>query len=67
MTETKLTQEELNQYLNSLDNKAYSMIRHWLFNKSNNYAPDVKAFHLKQATNALTPIVEELEPDYFVN
>lgn len=60
-----MTQEELNTILDSLDNKAYSMIRNYLYRKANSFAPNIKALHLHIACNNLTSVIVELEPDYF--
>lgn len=43
------------------------MIRLWLFNKANSFATDVKAIHLHTTCNELIPIIDELEPTYFIN
>ena len=54
-----MEQEELNKILDSLDDNAYKMIRNWLFDKANSYAPDVKALHLHTAANALIPMINK--------
>lgn len=60
-----MEQKELNKILNSLDTEAYQMIRSWLFDKANEFAPDDKAWRLHSVCNELIPIIEELEPTYF--
>ena len=60
------SQEDLNKVLDSLDNRAYTMIRDWLFDKANSFAPDEKALHLHRTCNALIPVIEELDPRYEV-
>ena len=65
MENDKITQEELELILDNLDNKAYAMIRSWLFKKANNFAPNIKAFHLHKACNDLIPVIENLDPNYF--
>jgi len=59
-------QKELNEMLDSLDNKAYLYIREWLYTKANSFAPDEKALHLHRSCNALIPVVDELNPEYFL-
>jgi hypothetical protein len=61
----KPTQADLNNTLNSLDNEAYSILRSWLFNKANSYAPDVKALHLHAAANGMNNIIDAVDPEYF--
>jgi hypothetical protein len=60
-----LTQEALETILDTQGNRAYSMIRSWLFKKANGFAPDEKAFKLHIVCNKLIPIIQELEPEYF--
>ena len=60
-----MNQEELNKTLDSLNNKAYSMIRSWLFTKANNFAPDIKALYLHESCNQLARVIEDVEPTYF--
>lgn len=62
-----MNQKELNKILDSLDNKAYSMIRSWLYDKANSFAPSNKALYLHGACNEIIPVIKELEPDYFIN
>jgi len=60
-----MNQEELNKILDSLDKKAYSMIRSWLFDKANEFAPDDKALYLHNACNHISKVIRDVEPDYF--
>jgi len=60
-------QKELNELLDSLDGKAYLYVREWLFKKANSFAPDEKALHLHRTCNALIPVVDELNPNYFIH
>lgn len=60
-----ITQANLNNILDSLDDEAYSMLRTWLFNKANSYAPNIKALHLHAAANGMNNIINTVDPDYF--
>ena len=62
-----MEQKEFDKLLDGLDNKAYSMIRSWLFDKANDFAPDDKAMYLHQACNYISKIIRDVEADYFLN